>query len=300
MRALLDELRRYAATDANVLITGETGAGKDTVARALHESGPRRHEPFVPVDCPALPATLLESELFGHERGAFTDATSARAGRFEIAGRGSIYLDRVNELPLEIQPKLLRLVEGRRGERLGSNIAFDIRARIISSVEPGIEDKVRDGSFRRDLYHRLNVLLLEVPPLRERVGDMLPLARTFLKRAAARIGRTPPALTAQAAEALQAHLWPGNVRELRHTIERAFQSADGGAITLDHLPPEILEAPALHPETALARRPTLEEVERRYIAATLRHARGSQTDAARLLGISRKALWEKRKRYGME
>src|SRR5712691_992252 len=168
MRALLAELKRYAATDANVLVLGETGSGKDLVARALHAAGPRRNEPFISIDCPSLPATLLESELFGHERGAFTDATMAKPGRFEIAGRGSVYLDRVSELPLEIQPKILRLVEEKRGERLGSNVPFEIRARMIASVEPGIEDKVLQGTFRRDLYHRLKVLTLEVPALRDR------------------------------------------------------------------------------------------------------------------------------------
>ncbi|MSO56446.1 MAG: sigma-54-dependent Fis family transcriptional regulator [Acidobacteria bacterium] len=228
MRALLAQLKRFADTDANVLILGETGAGKDTIARALHAAGPRRHEPFVEIDCPSLPATLLESELFGHERGAFTDATTARTGRFELAGRGSVYLDRVSELPFDTQAKLLRLVEEKRGERLGGNTAFEIRARIIASVEPGIEERVQDGSFRRDLYHRLSVLPLVVPPLRERVGDILPLATLFLREASTRVGRPAPTLSGDAAAALKSHLWPGNVRELRHVLERAVIGPDGG------------------------------------------------------------------------
>jgi DNA-binding NtrC family response regulator len=216
-----------------------------------------------------------------------------------MAGRGCVYLDRVSELPLEIQPKLLRVVEEKRGERLGSNIAFDIRARIITSAEPGIEDKVRDGSFRRDLYHRLKVLSLEVPPLRERVGDILPLARTFLKSAAERMGRTPPALTAEAAAALQAHVWPGNVRELHHVIERAVIDTTGPIGDSD-LQLELPDDPEALFGSASAARPTLEALERRYLELILREARGNQTKAAKILGISRKALWEKRKRYGLE
>jgi DNA-binding NtrC family response regulator len=300
MRALLAELKRFAATDANLLVLGETGAGKDAVARALHSAGPRRSEPFVIVDCPSLPATLLESELFGHERGAFTDATTARQGRFEIAGRGSIYLDRVSELPLDTQAKLLRLVEEKRGERLGGTVAFDIRARVIASVEPGIEEKVQEGSFRRDLYHRLKVLTLTVPPLRDRVSDILPLARLFLRDVAVRLGRTPPKLTREAEEALKAHPWPGNVRELRHVVERTVIGNTSGTIGVDELPlteNQELESAFGLPGTA---RPTLQELERRYLEIILREVKGNQTAAAAILGISRKALWEKRKRYRIE
>jgi DNA-binding NtrC family response regulator len=298
MRALVDELRRFAAADANVLIAGETGSGKDMVARALHMAGPRRDEPFVQVDCPSLPATLLESELFGHERGAFTDATTARPGRFELAGRGSVYLDRVNEIPLEIQAKLLRLVEEKRGERLGGTVAFDVRARVIASTDTGIEERVRSGSFRRDLYHRLNVLPLVVPPLRDRRSDILPLARTFLREAAARVKRPVPALTREAAAALQAHRWPGNVRELRHLLERACVSTDGDRIDVSDLPIDLLD-PQAFIDAGQASRPTLEGIERQYIEFVLREVRGRQTRAAAILGISRKALWEKRKRYGL-
>jgi DNA-binding NtrC family response regulator len=300
MRALLAELKRYAATDANVLVMGETGAGKDAVARALHAGGPRRNEPFIEIDCPSLPATLLESELFGHERGAFTDATMAKPGRFEIAGRGSVYLDRVSELPLEIQPKLLRLVEEKRGERLGSTVQFEIRARVIASVEPGIEDKVHDGTFRRDLYHRLKVLTLTIPPLRERVSDILPLARTFLRDATVRLGRTPRKLSSEAAAALKAHPWPGNVRELRHILERAAMGNNSGTIGIEEL---LLDRPQDTESTfgaPGASRPTLEELERRYIEIILKDVKGNQTAAAAILGISRKALWEKRKRYRLD
>lgn len=300
MRALVAELKRFAATDANVLVLGETGAGKDTVAQALHASGPRRSEPFIAIDCPSLPANLLESELFGHERGAFTDATMAKPGRFEMAGRGSVYLDRVNELPLEMQPKLLRVVEDKRVERLGSTVAFEIHARVIASVEPGIEDKVHEGTFRRDLYHRLKVLTLNVPPLRERVGDILPLAAVFLRDAAVRASRTPPKLSREAAAALKAHAWPGNVRELRHLLERAVIASSGDRLAAEDLPfdqPRDVESTFGRRGAA---RPSLEELERRYIEIILKEAKGSQTEAAAILGISRKALWEKRKRYGLD
>jgi len=300
MRALVDQVQRFARAESNVLIAGETGSGKNAVALELHGRGPRAKRPFVTIDCASLSASLIDSELFGHERGAFTDAVTARPGRFEVAGGGTVYLDAVSELPIEAQGKLLRIVEDKRVERLGGQTSFIVGARIIASAGAGIEDAVRDGAFRHDLYHRLRVLPILVPPLREHPEDVLPLARHFVRRAAAAAHRLPPALTRDVIAALRDYAWPGNIRELRHTMERAFQAADGSTITLDHLPVEILEVPSFDTDSALARRPTLDEVERRYIAATLRHARGNQTDAARILGISRKALWEKRKRYGLD
>ena len=300
MRDLVEQVRRFAQTDSNVLIAGETGTGKNAIARELHERGPRAKHPFVTIDCASLSSSLLDSELFGHERGAFTDAVIARAGRFELAGAGTVYLDAVTELPLEGQGKLLRIVEDKRVERLGGHTSFSVGARIVASTHANIEDAVRGGSFRHDLFHRLRVLPLRVLPLRERPDDVLPLAKYFISRLAASRRQGVPSMTRDAAAALQDYAWPGNVRELRHAVERAFETAGGGAIALDDLPTDILEAPALASDTALARRPTLDEVERRYITATLRHARGNQTEAARLLGISRKALWEKRKRYGLD
>jgi len=300
MRALVDQVTRFARADSNVLIAGETGTGKNAVALELHTRGPRAKRPFITIDCASLSSSLIDSELFGHERGAFTDALTARPGRFEVAGGGTVYLDAVTELPIEAQGKLLRIVEDKRVERLGGQTSFVVGARIVASAGAGIEDAVRVGTFRHDLYHRLRVLPILVPPLREHPEDVLPLARYFVRRAAAALRRPAPALSRDVIAALRDYAWPGNIRELRHTIERAFQAADGGDITLDHLPMEILEAPALQSGDTLARRPTLDEVERRYIAATLRHARGNQTDAAKILGISRKALWEKRKRYGLD
>jgi len=300
MRALVDQVRRFARANSNVLIAGETGTGKNAVAHELHTHSPRANRPFVTIDCASLSASLIDSELFGHERGAFTDAVTARPGRFEVAGDGTVYLDAVGELPIEAQGKLLRIVDDKRIERLGGQTTLMLGARIIASAGVGIEDAVRNGSFRHDLYHRLRVLPILVPALRDHPDDVLPLARYFVRRAAAAVGQPPPALTGDVIAALRDYAWPGNVRELRHTMARAFEAASGGTITLDHVPMEILDAPALDPDGALAHRPTLDEVERRYIAATLRHVRGNQTEAAKILGISRKALWEKRKRYGLD
>ena len=300
MRALLEELRRFASADANVLITGETGVGKDFLAELLHRSGPRRKEPFLKIDCPSLAPSLLEAELFGHERGAFTDATVARPSRFELAGRGSVYLDRVGELPLELQPKLLRLVENKRGERLGGTVSFEIRARVIASADAGIEDAVRDGTFRGDLYHRLRVLPLTVPPLRERRADILPLATTFLAEIAKRGARPVPHLSPSASEVLLTYPWPGNVRELRHVLERTMLSSKDSQLDIRDLPTELLDLPATVADAPDSMLPTLDQVERRYIEQTLRRVRGNQTRAAAILGISRKALWEKRKRYGID
>jgi DNA-binding NtrC family response regulator len=298
MRALQAELTRYAAADANVLITGPTGAGKDLVARTLHALSSRRNHPFVVVDCPGLPATLVESELFGHERGAFTDATVARPGRFELAGQGIVYLDRVDELPLEAQAKLLRLVEQKQVERLGSNLSVPVRARVIASATDDIERAVDAGRFRTDLFHRLRVLPLRVPSLAERRGDLPALSRRILASLAKRHGRTPLRLSPDALTALEGYSWSGNVRELGHVLERAFVNARGTTLTADDLPPS-LASPEPIVAGATSERPTLEELERRYVAVVLKDTRGNQSRAAEILGISRKALWEKRKRYGL-
>ena len=299
MRALLRDARRYAEVDATVLITGETGVGKDAFARVLHAWGPRRREPFVTIDCPALPDTLVEAELFGHERGAFTDATVARPGRFEVAGRGTLYLDAVTRLNLSAQGALLRAVEERRVTRLGGTTAIDIRARIIASADAGIEDAVRDGTLRAELFHRLSVLPVEIPPLRARPDDIIPLAGMFVEEAAARLNREAPTISPEAQDALLRYYWPGNVRELQHILERTLLAGVGNAIAVADLPIDVLERNEAYLAPTGAKRPTLEEVERRYIELTLQAAKGNQTRAAAILGISRKALWEKRKRYGL-
>ena len=300
MRALVKQARRYAEVDATVFISGETGVGKDALARLIHRSGRRRREPFITIDCLALADTLVESELFGHERGAFTDATTARPGRFELAGRGTIYLDAVTGLSPTAQGALLRVVEERRVTRLGATAALDVHGRLIASAPQSLEDAVRDGSFRAELFHRLHVLPLHIPPLRERREDILPLAQTFLVEISARMSRATPTIEPEAQDALQRYHWPGNVRELRHILERVLLAGAGDVITAPMLPLELLEGEEAYlGSVGVAARPTLEEVERRYIELTLTYAKGNQTKAAAILGISRKALWEKRKRYGL-
>jgi DNA-binding NtrC family response regulator len=298
MRALVAELKRFARADANVLITGATGVGKDLVARTLHALSDRGRHPFVVVDCPGLAATLIESELFGHERGAFTDATVARPGRFELAGQGVVYLDRVDELPLDAQAKLLRLVEQKQVERLGSNLSVPLRARVIASASDDITTAVREGRFRTDLYHRLQVLPLRVPPLRERAGDLPILIRLLVADAAAAQGRRPPTVSRGALAAMAAYSWPGNVRELAHVIERVLVATDAPTIAAADLPEAVL-SPEQIVDGDIRDRPTLDELERRYIAVVLKETRNNQSRAAAMLGISRKALWEKRKRYGI-
>ncbi|HET7617785.1 MAG TPA: sigma-54 dependent transcriptional regulator [Vicinamibacterales bacterium] len=301
MREVLDQIRRFAHADANVLITGETGVGKDAVAFAIHAAGPRRPHPFIKIDCPSLPHTLVEAELFGHERGAFTDATIARAGRFEAAGRGTVYLDSVVELPIDSQAKLLRLVEEKRAERLGGTTSYPLQARVIASADAALETRVRDGEFREDLYHRLRVLPLRLPPLRDRRSDIAPLARRFLRDARKRHPGPPLRLASDAVSALQRHAWPGTVRELRHVMERAVLAHERGPdLHAQDLPLDVFDDPAALWEADSVGAPTLAEVERRYIAVVLRRVKGHQTEAARVLGISRKALWEKRRRYGLD
>jgi DNA-binding NtrC family response regulator len=302
MRELIQQVRRFAQADANVLITGETGAGKDAVAAALHSGGPRRSHPFVKIDCASMPAGLIEAELFGYEKGAFTDAAVAKAGRFELAGRGTVYLDAVSELPLDLQSKLLRLVEDKRVERLGGVAPLDLRARIVASAGAGVEAAVRDGAFRDDLFHRLSVLPLHVPALRQRRQDIIPLAEHFLDSAARQYRRSQLTLTPAARAVLEEHRWPGNVRELRHVVERTVVGLDPERVEIDaaDLPMEVLGDAEAIASTDGADRPTLEALERLYITRLLRETRGNQTETARILGISRKALWEKRKKYGLE
>ena len=302
MREVLEQIKRFAAADANVLITGETGVGKDAVALALHAVGTRRAHPFVKVDCPSLPQNLVESELFGHERGAFTDASVARPGRFELAGRGTVYLDSVGELPLDGQAKLLRLVEDKRGERLGGTTTYAVLARVVASAEANLEGAVKDGAFREDLYHRLRVLPLRVPALRDRRADILPLASAFVRDAAARHRRPALRLSGDAVSVLERYDWPGNVRELKHIIERAVLSMDAARDEIGpaELPLELFEDTSRLYNADMTGQPTLDDVERRYVELVLRQAKNNQSEAARILGISRKALWEKRRRYGLK
>jgi DNA-binding NtrC family response regulator len=298
MRELVPLVRRVAETRSPVLLQGESGTGKDLVAHWLHYGGPRREGPFIKVHCPSIPEELLESELFGHEKGAFTDARHAKAGKIEMAAAGTLYFDQVQDLTPALQAKLLRVVEERRFERLGGTRTIEVDVRFVASTNVDLADAVRAGRFREDLFHRLNVVPLRIVPLRNRREDVLPLAEVFLARERERGTTAATGFAPEAAEMLKGYLWPGNVRELRSVVERVAIAVPAGEIATAALPPQLAEQPA----TLWAgrdRRPTLRDIEQAYIRWVLDAVGSSQTRAAAVLGISRKALWEKRRRYGI-
>jgi two-component system NtrC family response regulator len=298
MRELLPLVARLAETRSPVLVEGESGTGKDLVAHWLHYGGPRREGPFIKVHCPSIPGELLESELFGHERGAFTDARHAKAGKIEMATGGTVYFDQIQDLAPAMQAKLLRVVEERRFERVGGNRTIEVDVRFVAASNVDLAEAVREERFREDLYHRLNVVPLRLPPLRDRREDILPLAESFLAREGERGATGTSGFAPEAADLLKGYLWPGNVRELRSVVERAAILTPSGEVTPAALPAHVLEQPS----TLWAgrdRRPTLKDVELAYIRYVLDAVKGNQTRAAGVLGISRKALWEKRRRYGI-
>jgi DNA-binding NtrC family response regulator len=304
MRELLEVAVRLAASRSSVLLEGESGTGKDLLAHWLHYRGPRRDGPFIKVHCPSIPEDLLESELFGHERGAFTDAKQTKLGKIEMASEGTLYFDQIHDLTPALQAKLLRVVEERSFERLGATRTVEVDVRFIASSSVDLRTAVAQGTFREDLYHRLSVVPLTLPPLRNRREDIVPLAELFLARERERGTTRATGFEGSTLEALRGYLWPGNVRELRSVVERAAIYAAGGeqevavGVPVTALPPQILE----QPQTLWAgrdRRPSLEDIEQAYIRYVLEQVGGSQTRAAAILGISRKSLWEKRRRYGI-
>jgi two-component system response regulator HydG len=282
-----------------VLITGESGTGKEVIARALHARSPRRHRPFVAVNCAALPETLLESQLFGHVRGAFTDAHADRQGLLAEAAGGTILLDEFGELPLNLQPKLLRALQERTFRPLGGarDVGFD--ARIVVATNRPLEQMVAAGRFREDLFYRVNVVSVELPPLRERGEDILPLAHRFLQQAARRLGRDVRGIDPTAARALLAHDWPGNVRELGNAIERAVALTRFDTIVATDLPEKVRQpSPKPAPATAAAALLPLEEVERRHILHVLQAVSDNRGRAANILGIDPKTLYRKLRAWG--
>ena len=296
MRTVLQRASRFAASDAPVIILGESGSGKEVIARALHASSARRLRPFVAVNVAALPADLLESELFGHAKGAFTGADRQKAGLFEEAEGGTLLLDEIGEMPLPLQAKLLRALQDGEVRRVGDSRSFAADVRIVCATHRDLKARVAAGTFREDLYFRLRVLSLTVPPLRERPEDVLVLARQFLaaERTQAK-GFTP-----EAARLLLAYAWPGNVRELANAVKHgAAMAVAGMPIGPDDLPEELLQA-APAPTLAGAEGPlgTLEQVEREHILRVLDACGGSQSEAARVLGIARNTLWRKLRGYG--
>lgn len=284
---------RAARSDASVLLTGESGTGKTALARFIHDASPRRDGPFVELPCASLPVELLEDELFGHEPGAFTDARQERAGRFERAHGGTLYLDDVGDLPAPTQAKLLRAIGEKRFERLGGSRTLEVDVRIVASTREDPERLVAQGRLREELFFRLDVVRLRLPPLRERRADVAPLARKFLEEAVARHGLPPKRLLPSAIEALERYDWPGNIRQLRHAMEAAAVLSAGPEIGPADLPAELAADGTAMVRAAAADRLTLRELEEAYIAEVLRATRGNKAAAARILGIARKTLHEK-------
>jgi DNA-binding NtrC family response regulator len=295
MARLFDVARRVARTDASVLITGESGTGKAVLARALHDQSARSSGPFVTIACSNIPAELLESELFGHEKGAFTGASELRRGRFEQAHGGTLHLDGIGELEPALQGKLLRVVQEKAFERLAGTRTIAVDVRLISSTQGDLEGLVKEGRFRSDLLYRLNVVRLDLPPLRDRLEDLPALAAEILRDLPRGRGAEPPRLSKGALERLLRHDWPGNVRELRNVLESATITRPGPEIPADAVETGTADGTPLG--DAVRGRMTLAQLEERYIREVLRWTRGQRTEAARILGINRKTLLEKRKRY---
>jgi DNA-binding NtrC family response regulator len=303
MRDLRTTIDKVAQSDATVLITGESGTGKELVARALHFAGRRASGPFVPVNCGALVGTLLDSELFGHVRGAFTGADTSKRGLFVAADGGTLFLDEIGELPIDLQPKLLRALQDGEVKPVGGTNAIRVDARVIAATNRTLEDQVRAGAFREDLFYRLAVITIEVPPLRSRPGDIALLARHFAEQAALRAERGRVSLTDAALAHLAAQPWPGNVRELENAIERAVILAAGDVLDVGDVagPRGASTATSATFATFTGDHvPTLDELERAHILRVLELCDGQKTKAAQMLGINRTTLWKKLRQYGLE
>jgi len=297
----LEAARRGAPTDLTVLIEGESGTGKELLAQAIHRRSARKDGPLVAVNCAAIPEGLLESELFGHERGAFTGAVRTRVGRFELARAGTLFLDEIGDMPLGMQAKILRAIEERRIERVGGERPIDVDVRIIAATNQTLSHLVEGGRFRADLFYRLHGIQLRLPPLRERLDDLPELINTFLDRARRKLSRTAATISHEALQRLWVHAWPGNVRELKHVLEGAVMLSDG-VIRPEHLPPAIQTSDVTERATASGRSldETIDDVERQMILAALGRADGVQVRAARLLGITEQSLWYRIKKHGIQ
>ncbi|MEK7232789.1 MAG: sigma-54 dependent transcriptional regulator [Elusimicrobiota bacterium] len=298
MRKVLDLVRKVAATEATVLIQGESGTGKELIARALHEKSPRRNGAFVAINCGALPEGLLESELFGHVRGAFTGAERNKRGLFEEANGGTLFLDEISETTPGLQVKLLRALQEGEIRRVGDNHPFKVSGRLIAATNKDLTKLVSEGKFREDLYYRLKVFPIELPSLRERPEDILPLAEHFLRKAKKKLGGKAVKFSPAAAEALRRYRWPGNVRELEHVIERVVIMASGACVAAGDLPPEMLP-PTPASAAKSGSKDTLNDAEKRHILQALVDCGGNQVTAAKRLGVARNTLWRKLKAYGI-
>ncbi len=298
----LDRARLAAQTSADVLIEAESGTGKELLARFIHESSDRREKAFIAVNCAAVPEQLLESELFGHVRGAFTGATLAKAGKFELANHGTLLLDEIGEMPLELQPKLLRVLQEREVERLGDTRTIPVNIRVIATTNVSLQNMVEQGRFRADLYYRLNVIPLTLPPLRERPEDIAALAEHFAAKSARQMGRNVPYLTAEFLLGLRKHSWPGNARELANVMRRVVALNDGRTLGAEHLGHEFLRPatvkvfPAQGPVQAGT---SMRELERQLLETTLQLTGGNRTRAAEMLGVSLRTIRNKIREFGL-
>ncbi|MEZ4398786.1 MAG: sigma-54 dependent transcriptional regulator [Kofleriaceae bacterium] len=296
IRAVCELASRIADSDATVLVTGESGTGKELVARAVHRLGPRKDEPFVAINCGAVPSNLLESELFGHVKGAFTDARRDRPGLFLQAGAGTVFLDEIGEMPLDMQVKLLRVLQERKVRPVGGDAEASFAARVVCATNRDLETEVEEGRFREDLFYRVNVVTIEVPPLRTRSGDVLLLAHHFLRRIAERTGKAVSSISTEAARKLLDYDWPGNVRELENGMERAVALARLSEVVVEDLPARIRDHQATRlvidgddPEDLV----TMAEMERRYVRRVLEACAGNKTKAAKVLGMDRRSLYRR-------
>ncbi len=299
MRRVFDLVANAAQSDAPVIITGESGTGKELVAQAIHQEGKRQRKPYLKVNCAALNESLLESELFGHVKGAFTGAFREREGRFEAADGGDIFLDEIGDLPLPTQVKLLRVLEEKVVERVGENRPRPVDVRIISATNRNLAQLMERGTFREDFFYRINVIPIRIPPLRERLEDVPLLADSFFHRIQMKSGKAVLGISNAALEVLIAYHWPGNVRELRSAFEYAFVACQGSRIEADHLPHHLQRSQTV-PGAPAALAANLDEVKRFRLIGALEVCGGNQSEAARRLGLSRTSVWNQMKRYGLD
>jgi len=299
MKKVLDLVRRVSSTKASVLVTGESGVGKELVADAIHNLSPRAEFPFVKVHCAALAESLLESELFGHEKGAFTGAQGRKRGRFELADKGTLFLDEIGEINQNVQIKILRVLQERKFERVGGEETIEADVRIVAATNRDLKEEIKKGSFREDLYYRLNVVNIHVPPLRERRDDIPVLAMAFLREFAEENGKRIEGLEPKARRALYDYPWPGNVRELRNSIESAVVMSSGPLVGLEDLPPGIRSS-GEERDVRVPVGSSLEDAERILIRETLAAQGGNKSRTAEILGIGRKTLYQKLEEYGLD
>jgi len=304
IREVRQLVEKLAPTRTTVLVTGESGTGKEVVARSIHSRSDRRDQPFVAINCGAIPEGLIESELFGHEKGSFTGAVDAKAGLFEVAGSGTLFLDEVGELPLHVQVKLLRALQEKRARRVGGTADIAFSARVIAATNRALEAEVKAGRFREDLFYRLNVIQLRMPPLRERRSDIPAFLEHFLQRFTAELGRSEAAFSPEALELLYGWQWPGNIRELANVVERAATLSDGSIIGAEALPPalrgaELRGGPAEIPTSGIDLQAHLDALERRALEQALERTGGNKTEAAKLLALTFRSLRYRLAKFGI-